>query len=233
MTNNFVLNEKDVKFIQSLREAQQNGLIFAPPRASPQPLLAQEYPASDVYIARPVSEDGIPGLTRAESGTGTSLTDSPGSGDCYIYRLIGAAGGGDLSIDQIDTTTKTVYNLSQDAIPQDWFIAHKTKQGYWFAGGTGSGGSLRAILEEDLDRGSIFEWTSAAATLLVPNTAGNGWDYSGSGGAIIYDDGVGGGGSNPIKRHVLIHVSRMFGKLFYAGGGGCAIPFDDSGTGTG
>lgn len=125
-----------------------------------------------------------------------------------------------------------VYNLSEEIVDQKWILVVKDRFNFWVAvtGGVG-GGTARAILEGDLYRGTLFSWTSAPATILNPNDAGTGWEEGAPLGIQVYDDGIGGGGTNPILSGVLIDIARIKGRWFYDGGGGCAVP-QDTGTGT-
>lgn len=81
--------------------------------------------APEVYIAYPVSADGIPGMTGIE----------PGHGECYIYQLVqvGTSNDYDKELMLVDGLTKEVYNLAASPIPQMEFPILRDKYGNWLA----------------------------------------------------------------------------------------------------
>lgn len=104
----------------------------------------EEFPAPEIYIARTPS-GGIP------SAPGTGTSDPPGCAECQIYQLVPGGGVGtgtgcDIAIEEVEDTTKIVYNLSADDISGNlWILVAREKFGYWMAirpqggGGSGSG----------------------------------------------------------------------------------------------
>ncbi len=90
-----------------------------------------KFQSPDIYIALPPS-DGIPGITEA---SGTGADDTPGSATCTIHKINSS---GDFEI--YTGLTKVVYNLSREAIPQNfngvdqnWILVVRSKQGKWIA----------------------------------------------------------------------------------------------------
>lgn len=89
------------------------------------------YLTPEVYVCLPVSSSGIPAITRAATGTGTTdraqAGDIPGSGQCTVYLMVNGA------LTPSTGSTVTVYNFSEQVVAQDWFYALRDKFGTWFA----------------------------------------------------------------------------------------------------
>lgn len=97
----------------------------------------------DVYMAKVTT--AIPALTEA-AGTGTGTNYTPGSATCDIYSIDLTTG----RLRQQFNINKTVYNLSDTAVPIGWAVIHRDKFGSWVcglgatsssSGGSSSGGS--------------------------------------------------------------------------------------------
>ena len=120
--------------------------------------------APDVYVAYPQEASGIP----ARSGT------TPGVAWCDLYAL-----RDDGTLQRIgDSFTQPVYNLSTEAVDQDYLLVQRTKHGKWVVTPTatlGSGLVECCLLEDHPGKGVVFdvrvgEWDSTA----------DGWTYSGT-----------------------------------------------------
>lgn len=96
----------------------------------------EDHQAPEVYIARPQTAEGIPGLIR---GTDPD-PDIAGVATCDIYRIL-LNSMGQAEIVGILELDREVYNLSEDSIGQDWIIVHRDKFGYWLTQPPGTGGS--------------------------------------------------------------------------------------------
>ncbi len=121
----YVLNDRDVKLIQGLLDAERRRT--QPLKRSPEDVLQQ---SPEVYIARTLT--GIPALTE-EPGTGTGENnDTPGAAYCDIYQLIGD--NDEATLELTPVFNKLVYNLSTSAIPRDvWVLIIQDKYGRWLA----------------------------------------------------------------------------------------------------
>jgi len=75
----------------------------------------------EVYLAKPQDSGGIPGLAN---------DDEPGSATCDIYKLDDSDPPALVAVTGLE---RTVYNLSQSDIGQDWIVVVRTKFGKWFA----------------------------------------------------------------------------------------------------
>lgn len=101
-------------------------------------LSEQESIAPEFHVAR-VPPSGIPALTQVGTGddTGTGDADTPGSAVCDLYRILP-----DGSLERIGIS-KTVYNLSEITITEEWVPIARLKGGQWVAYcctvGTGTG----------------------------------------------------------------------------------------------
>lgn len=133
----YFLTEQDRRLIQSLLEEKRRA-SKSQARAAAETLW-RDAQAPEVYIAKPVSEDGIPGLTPA-AGTGSGDFAEPGEGPCDIYQILqgpAQTGTGDApQLHPVGIHEKTVYNLQSGALPQDWMPVWKTKFGKWLGLGT-------------------------------------------------------------------------------------------------
>jgi hypothetical protein len=97
--------------------------------------------APEIYVAK-TPTGGIPAMDQAEdtgTGTGTVDLDSPGSADCDIYRIEFATPTSSPTLVAISGLTRTVYNLTNSAITDEWVLAHKDKWGFWCASAGGGG----------------------------------------------------------------------------------------------
>ena len=89
--------------------------------------------APEIYIARPVDEDGIP-ATYLNPGSPATRVDPrvppqylAGVAECDIYRIINTIRGSELQ--QTSIHPKTVHNLSESPIEQGFIVIHKEKFG--------------------------------------------------------------------------------------------------------
>jgi len=167
------LTESDVRILKSV--VQRVGQL---PQNSPTATKTHLFQAPEVYIARPQTADGIPGLGAAP-GTGTS-PDMPGEANCDIYRIKIPNSPGtstdiqDPELVQAVEKDQKVYNISTADISQDWILAVKEKFGKWIAIPTAvSAGLFEFMLEEDHPgRGTLF-----TVWIAVWNPATHAWDY--------------------------------------------------------
>ena len=143
-----VLSENDVRILQGVI----NDVKVLRVQSQKEDSNARDQTAPEVYIAL-TPDDGIPALSPTgvgddisiSTGTGTGTTtiedpgptagDTPGSAVCTIYRVI----GGTLSNTR---KTRTVYNLSLDAIAESWVPVTRDKYGTWVALVTGDDSSV-------------------------------------------------------------------------------------------
>lgn len=95
----------------------------------------EEHPAPEVYIAR-TSSSGIPALSQgALTGTGSLdwQDDVPGWAECDIFRVVPNSVTG-FSMERVDGLTRTVFNLSNSAVPgNSWITLKRDKAGTWIA----------------------------------------------------------------------------------------------------
>lgn len=138
-------SDAEMRALQDLVQLFMNNRFNIPSKAKFDDSFAgeEDHQSPEVYIAKPQSEDGIPGLTRGEG----SNPDKAGEGLCDIYRIL-KNGSGDPEIIAIEALEKTVYNLSEDATDQDWLPIHRDKFGNWLTTPPGSGGGLMRIRAE-------------------------------------------------------------------------------------
>lgn len=127
MTRLFTLTESDVAVLQRLLDQVKKDRVNTPSRPG---IEEQDFLASEIHIAKPQEAGGIPAATIV-AGTGTG-DDEAGSGLCDIHRIIDD-GTGALEIQEVANLEKLVHNISNAVIPQDWFIAAKSKYGKWLA----------------------------------------------------------------------------------------------------
>lgn len=109
---------------------------------------AEDSHAPECYIAWPPS-GGIPALTAVGAVGPDGGNDQPGSATCSIY-IINDMGTAELQ--PIASFDRTVYNLSESKIPQQWIAVQRTKYGKWVA--VTRNQVLLGILDESLSQGS-------------------------------------------------------------------------------
>lgn len=125
----YVLNDSDRRLIEEFLSAQRNH-PQNPPVRNVFPTTKLEYLPPECYVARPQTAGGI----AARSGT------TPGQAECDIFRIHDVSGTPTLQ--EITGFDKTVYNISADAIDQDYIPVARDKYGKWIAMvGAGGGGS--------------------------------------------------------------------------------------------
>ncbi len=85
-----------------------------------------KFQSPDIYVALP-PEGGISAASELIAGV-PGAGDTPGSAICDIYKIN--------DVDALEAYTgldKTVYNITLDAIAQQWIIVVRSKQGRWLA----------------------------------------------------------------------------------------------------
>lgn len=125
-----ILSEEELKLIQGMIDRERRGLLNPQSRPPSDGYLSEfnDHQGPDCYIALPTEGDGIPGLTRSPTGTGTGGAqegDTPGSAECDIYQLV------DGVLLEVTTLGDLVYNLNEEAVEQGWVVVHRTKFGDW------------------------------------------------------------------------------------------------------
>ena len=118
----FYLTEADLKTIKEYLKVSDDRRGNSPSKYQPQ----EGYLTPEVYMAN--CSLGIPALSSATLGTGSSFT--PGSQSCDIYSINLLTG----FLQQIQGVSKTVYNLSATAVPNGWVVIQRDKFGNWLVG---------------------------------------------------------------------------------------------------
>lgn len=88
--------------------------------------------APEVYVAR-TPPGGIPALSTAGTGTGTSgIDDVPGSADCAVYQVVDV--DDTFRIQSVEGLFRTVLNLASAAVAGNtWIKIDRDKYGRWLA----------------------------------------------------------------------------------------------------
>lgn len=135
------LSDRDIAVIRRM----QRFLSQLSPQKNKPTQIDNDHQAPEAYIAKSPPE-GIPAL----SGT------IPGSGDCEIYKIIGASSGSP-SIGLITTAKKRVYNMTLSDIAGDTlFTIIRDKFGSWVSN-VGGGSAQTARWGRATQRKSFFE----------------------------------------------------------------------------
>lgn len=116
-----VLSQRDRDILAALIREVEGGRVNIPIRPPTGWSQVEGHQAPEVYLAKPQSANGIPALSLDDP-------DVPGSDICDFYRV-----NRDGEIEQIPNLERTVYNLTNDPIRQDWFLVTRTKSGKWVA----------------------------------------------------------------------------------------------------
>lgn len=74
--------------------------------------------APEVYVAKPVASGGLAALS----------SNTPGSGDCDIYKINSSGDLEDAGFNQ-----STVYNVRSTVVAQEYILVARTKYGHWVA----------------------------------------------------------------------------------------------------
>jgi hypothetical protein len=151
----YALTAKDLQLLREMEQIVARLRTVGPEGFEPQRVQS----APDVYVAYPQETTGIP--ARAD--------DTPGIAWCDLYAL-----RDDGTLARIgDANQHPVYNLSTEAIGQDYVLVHRTKHGRWVTAPTASGSLYELV--DNLGPGG----GSATAHPVV-------WDPSAGGGAGAY-----------------------------------------------
>lgn len=140
-----VITDEDWNILKKLVEQNRNQLQspITRPTANSQFMDGDDSMAPEVYIALPPA-DGIPGLDSITVGSGTDNPpaegDRPGHAECNIYRIV----DGELKL--VSGLTRTVYNLSESTIEQDWILIERDKFGTWVPVVGSRGGSSEGTI---------------------------------------------------------------------------------------
>lgn len=161
-----VISDDDWEILKRLVESNRN-LLQSPitrPTANGQYLDGDDSMAPEVYIALPPA-DGIPGLDSVATGTGSDNPptegDRPGHASCNLYRII----DGELKL--MSGISRTVYNLSESTIPQDWILVQRDKAGKWIAVVGGSSGTANIIRFRIVSANNCGTCTATAKVISV------------------------------------------------------------------
>jgi hypothetical protein len=119
----YFLSDRDRAIIENLLRQHRAG-----PQTPPRWPSEQYNQTPDVFIAKPLTDTGIPALER---GIGTGY-DLPGYAECKIYKIVWEYGSGP-QLQPIANATFQVYNVLANDLEQDWIIVQRTKQGFWVA----------------------------------------------------------------------------------------------------
>lgn len=210
-----VISDDDWNVLKRIVEANRNILQNTPnrPSTNSQNQDGDDSMAPEVYIALPPS-GGIPGLASAASGSGTDNPptegDQPGTAICNVYRVA----GGKLKL--VPGLTKTVHNLSESEIDQDWILIERDKFGTWCP--TSSSLSPLSIkrgkLSSPLYSGSRV--SPSISSLSVWTFDGVDWNDTDQL-LSIYDDGMLGAGNSPLPLGTWVQIVKINGYWFYDG----------------
>lgn len=145
----YAVTEREKAIIEEVMRQVRGQIVNSPSRPSGEQMFTEGFDAqaSDVYIAKPLDADGIPGLTPSGetlTGTGSSAYDQPGYADCDIFTVYMDQGIPYLR--PIEGQTRKVYNVSQGTVSKDWLPVARTKFGHWLALSGGGGGGDTIIV---------------------------------------------------------------------------------------
>lgn len=115
--NLYALTADQLKIIQELVHKVRSGRINSPLHSND---AESDYMTPEVFVAYPDDANGIPALDQA--------TRKPGKAICSLY-LVSEDSNGVPSLDDLGSKLD-VYNVSPDAIDQQFVIAIKGKDGY-------------------------------------------------------------------------------------------------------
>ena len=137
MANLYALTDREVALLQRILDIHRSELGNVPSRPPTERSFdeGEDHQAPEVYVAKPRDEEGLNGLT-TPPGTAEDDYDIAGKGQCDIYR-ISTRDPGVPELVPIEGLQKTVYNIGQQAMPQDWMIALRSKGGPWLGIPTG------------------------------------------------------------------------------------------------
>lgn len=131
----YVLGEQDVEELRLIVQAFKSKDLSK----NKTPFSDQEHQGPEVYVARTPPE-GIPAIT-----TNASDEDVPGEADCEVYE-IAEIEEGSFTLQPVNETSFTIYNISTAAIAGDtWISVLRDKFGHWIAQ-VGGGSSLVKLL---------------------------------------------------------------------------------------
>lgn len=161
-----VISEEDWAILRKVVELNRNIVQNSTNRPNTQFLDGDDSMAPEVYIALPPS-GGIPALDSITVGTSSDNPpaegDRPGHAVCNIYQIV----DGELKL--ISGITRTVYNLSESEIAQDWILIQRDKFGRWLPSQGGSGGTgVQTIRFRITDPANCELCTSIAEVISRP-----------------------------------------------------------------
>ena len=117
----YVLSERDRAILDALIREVESGRVNIPIRPPSGWSQVEGHQAPEVYLAKPQSANGIPALSPDDP-------DVPGTDVCDFYGI-----NTDGEIAEIASLSRTVFNLTNEAVQQDWLLVVRTKQGKWIA----------------------------------------------------------------------------------------------------
>lgn len=216
----FALDEADVAVLKEMAEEYRARRKTANGRFPRERTHAEgdDQMAPEVFVAE--VPGAIPGLAvRGTTGTGPTDLDYPGEAECQIYTIVEE--DWDTGTDTptrlypISGLTRTLYNISEQAITSPWTLGVRTKSGKWIAIPLEVGLKRVCIAEDHPGPDIVFtaymgEWD--------PDT--DSWDYG--------TTCTGTGGNN------LVHVIDFFYPGPYPGQGatGFVVPHPSTIYGT-
>ena len=159
----------DVRLIQRMLDRERRQTINAQPmQITDRWDQGEDHQAPEVYIARPLTSLGVPGLSVGDGyadydypvdsyGDYFDRDQVPGSALCGIYKLVRSVGSRSFENELVATgRVERVYNVSTSSLTQDYFPIARDKFGKWLSLSAGGGGS-----NESIDF-VILEWFPAA-----------------------------------------------------------------------
>ena len=144
MVKKYFLNERQIAQIRELLRAHSH--TTTPPTIKEPETDSWQTP--DIYVVYPQEEDGVPAL---EEGETDGDPDIPGEAKCDAYQVV-------YNADNEPELTEMgleldVLNLSPIPIWQDWVVAVRAKEGYWYVVGPYPDTEQEGITDEDLIEG--------------------------------------------------------------------------------
>lgn len=172
--------------------------------------------APEVYIALPPF-GGIPGLTSVAAGTSSDNPptegDRPGSALCTICKIVDGA------LIEVTGLSRTVYNISEADITQDWIVIERDKFGNWVPV------SFTASTSVNIKRGKLATTLSSGSRISPTTGTIEVWEFDGTDWSetnplqqlIVYDDGMIGDGNSPLALGTWIQIVKIGSYWFYDG----------------
>lgn len=143
----YLLSEDDRRAVQQLiDDARRRGERGGSGRGESQDVTF----TPEVYVAL-TPEGGVPAL----------VGDTPGSAECYVYRLVGWNNPSAATLERLGSQFRVVYNLSDSAVGAGlWVLVVRDKLGQWYlAQGGGGDSTFLAVLTDKEDEGPFLAYS--------------------------------------------------------------------------